>query len=590
MTIVTIVRRCFGRRDEVGATAIIVALFFSFIALPLGAVGVDVARLYVELERVQAAADAAATAGVTFMPDDFDKAKARAIEIAEDNGFPNSGSSSVQVAVGAKPTQLKVTVSSTVSNAFASTFGVPASTMSRSAVADYNGPAPMGSPCNTFGNEPLGASNRGTPSASQLTPPTLADCGNPQFWANIAGPGWPKGNGDQYMTRTCSGTVDGCTGTKNDEFDPRGYFYIIRVGAGAVGRTIKIELYDPAFVEVGDFCEASPTGSAVNSNGWNAYTRTDSINRYKVQAQGSTNSMCTGDVMSGSVPTVTSFGLRGMTITKDPRLAPPVPACARQYPGYAKSAVTTDAIKGSGTSRTGASPNENLTKVFRQWVPFCDFIPTAEGDYYLQVRTNVALNTSTPDGEGGYKGNQAVFNQAGDNPSVGGDGANRYAVRAYAAGAPAGSIAVSAYERMPIYANATGASSEFNLVRVIPAAASKTLVFSFFDVGEGASGGTMRVVPPADSNMGSTISGCVGEGKVNGNLTNCQITGISSAAGWNGRSQDIRVPIPSTYTCDTSTPGGCWFRVEVAFGAGNPVNDSTTWTASIDGEPVRLIE
>ena len=52
-------------RDELGATAILVALFFSFIAIPLGAVSVDVARLYVELERVQAAADAAATAAAS---------------------------------------------------------------------------------------------------------------------------------------------------------------------------------------------------------------------------------------------------------------------------------------------------------------------------------------------------------------------------------------------------------------------------------------------------------------------------------------------------------------------------------------------
>ena len=194
------------RRDEIGATAILVAMFFSFIALPLGAVTVDVARLYVELERVQAAADAAATAGVTFMPDDFVKAKARAIEIAEDNGFPNSGTSSIQVSVGAKPTQLKVTVSSKVKNAFARSFGVPTSTMTRTAVADFNGPAPMGSPCNTYGNEPAGASNRGTPSGSVLSKPPLAQCdSNPEFWSNIGGPTWPKGNGDQFMTRTCSG-------------------------------------------------------------------------------------------------------------------------------------------------------------------------------------------------------------------------------------------------------------------------------------------------------------------------------------------------------------------------------------------------
>ena len=53
------------------------------------------------------------------MPDDFASARAKAIEVAEDNGFPNSGTSTVVVVVGAKPTQLKVTVSSRVDNAFA---------------------------------------------------------------------------------------------------------------------------------------------------------------------------------------------------------------------------------------------------------------------------------------------------------------------------------------------------------------------------------------------------------------------------------------------------------------------------------------
>lgn len=583
-------RRRVRRRDEIGATAIIVTMFFAFVALPLSAVGVDVARLYVEIQRVQAAADAAATAGVTFMPDDFTAAKARAIEIAGDNGYPHGGSTSVAVTVGEKPTQLKVTVSSTVTNSFGSSLGITDSTVSRSAVADYNGPAPMGSPCNTFGNEPAGGSNRGTPAASQLSIPSLAQCStNPEFWANIAGPDWPKGNGDRFMTRTCGGTVDGCTGGRNDEFDPRGYFYIVRVAPAAVGRPIKIELFDPAFVEQGDNCERAPSSNP-DRNDWNKYTRTDGIERYRKQSTTTGNSFCTGDVLAGATPTVTSFGLRGTTITNDPRNAPPIAGCVRQYPGYAASAVTRDNLKGSGTSRTGNAPNENLAKVFHQWVPFCTFTPAEAGDYYLQVRTNVRLSTTSADGEGGYQGNMAVFSQTGDDTGVAGHGANRYAIRAYAAGVPAGSVSVSAFERMPIYANAAGATTQFNLVRVIPAAAAKTLVFSFFDVGEGASGGTMRILPPPDSNLSSSLPGCYGSGKVNGALPNCQITGISSAAGWNGRTQDIRVPIPNNYTCTTTTPGGCWFRVEVSFGPGNAVNDSTTWTAVIDGEPVRLIE
>jgi len=577
------------RRTERGAAMVLGAIFFAFLALPLCAVGVDTARWWVEAQRLQAAADAASTAGVTYMPDDFAAAKARALQIATINGYTAGGGTTVTIAPGDRPTQLKVTITQTVDNFFAKSFGVDTSTISRGAMADYNGPAPMGSPCNTFGNEPAGGSTTSGPVASQLTGmvPTLANCStNPQYWANIGGPDWPKNNGDQFMTRSCAGGTAGCTGTKNDEFDPLGYFYVVRVGPSAVNKSVRIQLYDPAFVAQGDFCERGPLGIEVTANAWNPYTSTDAIDRYKKQASGATNSFCTGDVASTPVPTITSFGLRGVVASKDPRQAPPLSTCVRQYPGYATASLRGDTLLGSPPA---ATYDDDLAKVFHQWVTMCDFTPTEAGDYYIQVRTNVALNTSSPDGNGGYQGNMAVYNQTTDNPAVGGGGGNRFAIRAFGSGISAGDLSVSAHERMAIYANATGANSEFNLVRVIPSAAGKTLVFGFFDVGEAASGGTMQVMPPADSNMSSNIAGCKGSGVVNGTLTDCKITGIQSS-GWNGKQQFIRVPIPTNYSCTTSSQGGCWFRVGVNFGGGNVVNDSTTWTAKIEGEPVRLVE
>ena len=54
--------------NEQGYVAILVALLVATIMLPLCAIAVDVARWYVEIERMQNAADAAALAGVTYLP------------------------------------------------------------------------------------------------------------------------------------------------------------------------------------------------------------------------------------------------------------------------------------------------------------------------------------------------------------------------------------------------------------------------------------------------------------------------------------------------------------------------------------------
>ena len=68
----------------------------------------------------------------------------------------------MSVEATSRPSQLKVTVTSRIHNAFGTAFGEQWTTVSSSAVADFNGPAPMGSPCNAYGNEPTGALNLGT--------------------------------------------------------------------------------------------------------------------------------------------------------------------------------------------------------------------------------------------------------------------------------------------------------------------------------------------------------------------------------------------------------------------------------------------
>ena len=57
----------------------------------------------------------------------------------------------------------------------------------------------------------------------------------------------------------------------------------------------------------------------------------------------------------------------------------------------------------------------------------------------------------------------------------------------------------------------------------------------------------------------------------------------------NGKTETIIIPIPSDYTCNYNSFGGCWYRVVVAFASGT-VHDVTTWDATIIGDPVRLIK
>lgn len=579
-------------RDEHGAVAVIVALFATAVFFGLGAISVDVARWYLEAQRVQKAADAAALAGVTWMPQDLDQATVVAREVSARNGYPDSGTSGVAVARGSRPSELDVTVTSTVDNVFGQLIGLPKTTISRHTVADYTGPQPMASPCNTLGNEPDGTPGAG-PIVSQLAVPAGATCERtPQFWMSVHGPDVTKTQGDQYNVRRCEGGESGCAPDgRNLEYRPEGYFLMLRVQPAAVGQPIDVQLYDPAYVSSGSACNHSPSGSfpvGPGRNNWNPFATTDASTRY-AQAPGL---FCSGDDRndghrSGGPErgTITSFALRQPADDLNPLGAPPVTGCTRQFPGYVTSQVNV------GTLREGM-PNYNpaLARVFHQWVPLCTFTPVRAGDYYLQVRTNVALGGTVDPATGSYEpanpATSAVLTQAGDDSSVSGSGSNRFAVRAF--GASAGTISIAAWDRMPIFANANAAAPVFNLIRVLPGAAGKTLVFSFFDVGDAASNGTMTVLRPTEA-TGSNLSNCTASGFKASSLPTCSLSGIRSSAGWNGQSETISVPIPPDYGCNFDSPGGCWFRVQVGFGTGS-VTDATTWTASIAGDPVRLVE
>lgn len=594
------------RRGERGYAAVLVAVFVSALALPLAAIAVDVARWYVEVERVQKAADAGALAGVTHMPQDLAAAQSAAQEVAGRNGYTANATTAVDAQPGARPSELEVTVSSKVENAFGKFFGIGSSTITRSAVADYTGPQPMGSPCNTYGNEPPGTSRAG-PVGSQLSAPPGADCRRtPEFWFTVHGPETYKTQGDQYMTRVCQGGESGCKGDKNTEFRPEGYFLMVRVAKAAVGVPVELQLYDPAYVDTGSRCNWDKDTAFPTGNSWNPWATDDALTRYArnpnfVTVGGQQVAFCAGDANSSHLgrgsetPTITSYALRRPADDLSPLSGTPVTGCTRQFPGY-KSITVGDLRQGD----PGYDPQ--VARVFHQWVPLCTFTPDVAGDYYLQVRTNVSLggtldrcaSTTSPGSctashVPGSAATSPVTQQSGDDEAVKGNGNNRFAVRAKSTAAQ--SISIAAHGRMPIYANTDQAAPIFNFIRVLPGAANKTLLFTFFDVGDaaGAGGATLTVLPPVEA-TGDPVKNCAATGFENVSLPSCSLSGIRNDHGWNGQAETISVPIPANYSCNFDSAGGCWWRVQVSFGAGQTVTDATTWTASISGDPVRLIE
>ncbi len=52
----------------------------------------------------------------------------------------------------------------------------------------------------------------------------------------------------------------------------------------------------------------------------------------------------------------------------------------------------------------------------------------------------------------------------------------------------------------------------------------------------------------------------------------------------------MTVPVPTGYTCVGTSPGGCWFQVEIKFSSSGSVHDFTTWTGTIGGDTVRLLK
>jgi Flp pilus assembly protein TadG len=549
-------------RDERGLVAIWTALILVII-LGFTAWSVDFWSWKREGARLQKAADAAALAGAVFMPENLNGiAFTTAKDIAAKNGYTDGKNATVVVVPGQQPNQLKVTIIENVHNVFGSAIGVASTNVTRHGVGEYQRPVSMGSAINQFGNDPT------------IANPVHGSTRYPDFWTNVFGPASNKTKGDAIQSTLCDG-ADNCAGS-NSDYDPKGYFYGVEVQSAA--SPLTVQAFDPEFAHVGDNCGNNDNGSnlagasllAPNFNPKFAVANPGV--RYSPAAD---SPYCTGDMYfseGNDVVPWTTYRLRAPDLSPaDPTDNPVV--CSVEFPGFKGDLA---AALQATTPQAGA-PNL-FVSYFRQWYTLCTVNNPVVGTYFLQVQTNAKVDGS---------------------PAPFGGGANRLALRAGLGGnMQSTSVRLFGSGRIGIYANSPAANTTFYLARVLPGAKGRTLILNFFDVGDAAQAGAITVLPPSESNVGGSFSGCTFT-RPPGNSTGppwgpfeatdgaCKITNVSSA-NYNGQWVQVRIPIPSDYSCDFADPFGCWLKVNFAFPAA--VQDTTTWNAQLSGDPVRLIE
>lgn len=514
-------------------------LFALMLVVLMGAAGfaVDLGWLYWNSLEIQHGADAAALGGVVYIANDASQAKVEARGAAAENGYVDTslgGADAVEIvdasddpqAVG-NGFQLRATISHEVPTFFMKVFGMNSVTVSRTAVAEYVLPLPLGSPESYFGNDP--------------------DLGRwPNFWGNIHGYYTGKGMGDRYSSQCYAWeSLSGCA--ENDERRlslnagtqdaSGGYLYGVEVDDASIGSLLTVDLFDPEFTRGGD--DAFLTGDHGQD------TSLGPVTTFMLYSPDAT-----------PLDTRDSENALLCTVTFDPR---------DPYADFNGDGVTDE---GDDRDGDGDLDFDDVDLAYpggtnALWESLCTVPITKSGIYPLRVMVN-------------------------DPGGADHRGLNRWSLRAFTSGGP--EPRVYGLGDMAIYANVDGKSgdTEFYLTEVLELHAGKALIIELFDPGDAKGNHSVEIIDPTGANppceWSANESG--GSGKGSGSETSCVIGTSKSGGGgkFNNWTLTIRIPLAEDYTCAAD----CWWKVRYNYP--DQTSDTTTWSAYIEGNPVHLVE
>jgi hypothetical protein len=521
--------------DDRGQVIVVAALLMTLLLAFVG-IGVDISWFQFNLIRMQRAADAAALAGVVYLPGNQAGAFTAAYAEATKNGFTN-GIGGVTVVPRTDPINnrmLEVTIQGPVQTYFARLLGTSNFPGFRIARAEFVLPVPMGSPQDYYGIATL-CRNSDTPTAcpsvsSATGVGTLAQQG---FWGAVITKGANRTNGDPYSTYYNPAPA------LNTNFDPNGYSYIVEFQPGTSGGAVWI--FDPMFCATGQRTTSPFQRLGVGDRWYNTLATRNVSTEYKLWSMNGTPYATSDDILlasDGGLFTNMDYADRGPDYSGN-----------RNYGGY----------DGSSSVDCASSPYHNA------WWQLVSGL--GEGQYRLQVVTNT-----------GGTAQQALNNFGIQLTTMFGTGARIYG-----------------QSRMAASINVASTTTVFYLCQVDAVHAGKTLEIKLFDPGD-ITNTTLRVKQPTpsgytDATFSFTATGSAGGAPTSGGpQTLLQTSNAATPTGfYNNQWITIQVALPADYRAPTppgeTQPG--WWKIEYTVGATG--QDVTTWEVNIRGNPVHLV-
>jgi Flp pilus assembly protein TadG len=584
-------------RAHRGQVLIITAGILTILIALVGLI-VDLGWYQSNVLRVQRSADAAALAGVVYLPTQVGTAQTTAYLEATKNGYTTGGVTTVAASQDAGDTRrLNVTITTQVSTFFIRIFGIGSVPLTRTASAQFVLPVPMGSPLNyygvgcmdTNGSEPVctnsgsstGASgvsgNAGSAVTGAAAPNQLNNQG---FWGAVFTRGGDSRNGDAFSPANFSAGNGGGPGS-NIEYDPSGYGYTVEVPSGGGG---KVYVFDPMFCGM----PVLGSGRAGTGDEW-------------------TNAM--GSAVNPA-PVTTYYNLWNTNGT---------PNLADDTLVYTSANLFVNGLNNNGVKYVDLSGTHGSgSPQYTTGVTDCVASPyhlrwwqvnpsnLAQGTYRLQVTTtNVVLPAVGSSGFGG--GTQAAASQPSDLVGA----ANRFSLMVTSA---SGGPRVYGGGRMAAYTNMQAGTQSFYMAQIDQTSGrGKTIEIDLYDPGDVGGGAWLQFLnpdgstyTPATFSYTSTSKG--GQAGPSGTNVTCIETnrpgsapafsipaGCPNIFDGSGSQFDsfwlkIIIPLPQSYGSTglqpPGTPAAGWWKIQYTVGGGN---DTTTWQVNILGNPVHLV-